>query len=84
MLGVEGLQRVLDSLDVSDPSQVVPQLLRTIEQLHPGNLKNDDVTALLFRPNGLRPRVPLRSMLLAPYHLIKAKLTDLLPAARTA
>lgn len=77
MLGVEGLLRVLQPIDASEPSQIIPALLGRIEQLHPGNLRNDDVTALLFRPNGLVPRIPLKSYLLIPYHLIRARLSGL-------
>lgn len=78
LLGVDGLLRALSGIDTADPSQIIPQLLRRVEQLHPGNLQDDDVTALLFRPNGLFPRVPLTSYLLIPYHLIRARVGSLL------
>ncbi len=72
LLGVEGMLRILGELDVTDLPQIIPTLLEKIEQTRAGNLSEDDVTALLFRPNGLYPRIPLRGHLLAPYHLVRA------------
>ena len=53
MLGHEGLLDIARSLEVKDPAQVVPELLSAIAGKYPGNLTADDVTVLLFRPNGL-------------------------------
>jgi serine phosphatase RsbU (regulator of sigma subunit) len=77
LLGVEGLLRLLREIDVTDLPRVIPTLLEKIEQTNPGSLARDDVTALLFRPNGMFPRIPLRSYLLIPYHLIRSRLTRL-------
>lgn len=74
LLGVEGLLRILRQIDVTDLPRIIPTLLETIEQTREGNLSQDDVTALLFRPNGLRPRLPLRTYLLIPYHLVRARI----------
>ena len=74
LLGVEGLLRILAQIDVVDLPRIIPTLLEQIEQTREGNLSQDDVTALLFRPNGLRPRIPLRSYLLIPYHLIRSRI----------
>lgn len=73
MLGVDGLLRTLETIDVSDLSQIIPTLLETIERMHEGNL-SDDVTVLLFRPNGMFPRIPLKSYLKIPYHLLRASI----------
>jgi hypothetical protein len=56
---------------------IIPTLLEKIERTHERNLSEDDVAALLFRPNGLVPRVPLRSLLLIPYHLIRSRISRL-------
>lgn len=79
MLGTEGLLGILQHLDASDPSRVLPDLLATVEAQHPGNLTEDDVTLLLFRPNGLYPSVPLKDRLLAPLRLIKAVVGSYMP-----
>jgi serine phosphatase RsbU (regulator of sigma subunit) len=71
-LGVDGLLRVLQTIDPSEPSRIIPTLLERVEALHERNLRTDDVTILLFRPNGLFPRLPLKSYLLIPYHLVRS------------
>jgi serine phosphatase RsbU (regulator of sigma subunit) len=70
-LGEAGLLRVVEKLDVSDPAKIIPQLLERIAQLWPGNLTEDDVTALLFRPNGRGAHVPWRNKLLAPLRVLR-------------
>lgn len=72
MLGVAGLRDIVAGVIVSDPRQVVPRLLDKIASLHPGNLEADDVTVLLFRPNGLAPAVPLKEKLFAPFRVMRA------------
>jgi hypothetical protein len=52
MLGHEGLLEIARSLDLADSSAIVPALLAAIAAQYPGNLTADDVTVLLFRPNG--------------------------------
>lgn len=74
LLGSDGLMRLAQALDVTDPSTIVPQLLAAVEKLHPGNLSADDLTVLMFRPNGLRRRIPLRDRLLSPLRFFKARL----------
>jgi serine phosphatase RsbU (regulator of sigma subunit) len=77
LLEVEGLLRILGQIDVTDLPQIIPTLLEKIEQTHAGNLSQDDVTVLLFRPNGLLPRLPMKSYLLIPYHLIRSRISRL-------
>ena len=52
LLGLDGLMRIVRSLDVSDPSKLIPALLAAVRAEHAANLEDDDVTALLFRPTG--------------------------------
>jgi serine phosphatase RsbU (regulator of sigma subunit) len=77
LLGVEGLLRTLGQIDVTDLPRIIPTLLEKIERTREGNLSEDDVTALLFRPNGMLPRLPLRSYLLIPYYLIRSRISRL-------
>jgi hypothetical protein len=53
MLGHEGLLDIARSVDVANPAGVVSALLSAIAEKYPGNLTGDDVTVLLFRPNGI-------------------------------
>jgi len=69
MLGEKGLLKIASEVDGSNASTVVPELLEKIEKLSPGNLENDDVTVLLFRPNGTSPGVTLREKLVAPFRV---------------
>lgn len=67
LLGTAGLVELARSIDVSEPSRIIPNLIRAIEAN--GSLGKDDVTALLFRPNGLSPYLPLKDRLLAPFRV---------------
>lgn len=71
-LGQDGLLRVVRSLDVSDPAKLTAALLNAISAGAPGTLDADDVTVLLFRPNGSAPTPPLRDRLLAPLRIVRA------------
>lgn len=64
-LGTEGLLRIARGLNGS-PSQMIPRLLAEIADEDPEYGSRDDVTCLAFRPNGLRPAIPVRDLLLAP------------------
>ena len=77
MLGQDGLLRVLNGLEVADPATFVPRLLAGIAALNPANLTNDDVTVLLFRPNGSAPTTPLREKLLVPFRVARAIIRSL-------
>jgi serine phosphatase RsbU (regulator of sigma subunit) len=71
-LGTEGLLRIAGSIGNVNPSQLIPRLLSEIARHDPDYATRDDVTCLAFRPNGLRPVVPLRDLLLAPLRLALA------------
>jgi hypothetical protein len=55
MLGQEGLLRLVQGLDASDPGAFMRSLLEAVSG-H-GGADGDDVTVLILRPNGLKPRV---------------------------
>ena len=71
LLGQDGLLDVVTRLDVSDPSAFIPSLLRAIEAKACAALSGDDVTVLLFRPNGLAPTKPLGERLIAPFRVLR-------------
>ncbi|MDB5289294.1 MAG: hypothetical protein JWL69_535 [Phycisphaerales bacterium] len=66
LLGAAGLLRLAGGVGNVNASQLIPRLLSEIAKDDPEYAMRDDVTCLAFRPNGLRPVVPLRDLLLAP------------------
>ncbi|HEY7089235.1 MAG TPA: PP2C family protein-serine/threonine phosphatase [Tepidisphaeraceae bacterium] len=77
MLGVDGLLRTIASVDVSDSSQVIPRLLDAIAAT--GSIAPDDVTALLFRPNGGGATVSIADKILAPVRVLRGVFGSFLP-----
>ncbi len=69
ILGSEGLLRIINELDSSQPADVIPQLLQRLALEHQGNLSHDDATLILFRANGSIPS--LVNNLMAPFRLLK-------------
>jgi phosphoserine phosphatase RsbU/P len=58
LLGQTGLLQIIQSLDVADPGSLIPALLDALNKHTGDELADDDVTMLLFRPNGLGRRRP--------------------------
>lgn len=77
MLCQQGLLALVNEMPIATPESIVPCLLDRIASLHAGNLQNDDVTVLLFRPNGSAPTKPLKERLLAPLRIVRAALRSL-------
>lgn len=67
LLGTSGLLRIISTIDFTDPQRVIPNLIDAITSV--GSLGDDDVTALLFRPNGLAPYRPMKDRVLAPFRV---------------
>ena len=65
LLGQDGLLKLVRQLGAFEAATLVPQILTAIATWGDGNLDRDDVTCLLFRPNGLRPKIPYFDKLLA-------------------
>jgi len=65
-LDTEGLLRILQGVGNAGASQLIPRLLAGVEKHDPTYASRDDVTCLAFRPNGLRPYVPISDYLMAP------------------
>jgi serine phosphatase RsbU (regulator of sigma subunit) len=72
MLGTDGLLRIVGGIGSVNASQLIPSLLAEIAKADPAYGARDDVTCLAFRPNGLRPSVPLRDYLFAPFRMMLA------------
>ena len=58
-LGEEGLLRLVQGLDPSDPSEFIHALLGAMPASETGPVSGDDVTVLILRPNGLKPRMTM-------------------------
>ena len=73
LLGQQGLLETLRGLSIDDPSTLIPDLLAAIGKQADGNLTTDDVTVLVFRPNGLGRRRPsLRQQVIATGKMLGA------------
>jgi len=71
-IGSAGLLELAKSIVVTEPAQLVPELLRRIRELRPGNLQDDDVTVMMFRLNGSGKDFPLLLRLLAPFRIMQS------------
>lgn len=69
VLGMNGLLRIMQQLDASQPSSLILQIRQTLQHLHPENLQQDDATVLLFRADGTAPS--LGSDLMAPMRMLR-------------
>lgn len=84
LLGAQGLLELVRRLPITPPETFISRLLDQLKSLHPNNLTEDDVTALLIRPNGLAPRMPLKNMLLGPWRLLGGLVASLARFGRDA
>lgn len=75
MLGEQGLLQLVRGLDPSDPGDFLAELLRSVAKYTGGEITGDDVTVLILRPNGLRPRVSMVRMLKAHLRMVGALLS---------
>lgn len=66
LLGLDGLIRIARSRDAGEPLKLIPSLLAAVRAEHAGNLEDDDVTVLLFRPTGTGGAGPLGRRLMSP------------------
>lgn len=68
LLHADGLLRLVNEADATQPERIVPNLLDRIRDLNPENLTGDDVTVMLAKANG--GGTTLKDNLLAPIRLI--------------
>lgn len=84
MLGEQGLLELSRTLDVSATPQVVPQLIEKIAARSGGTISGDDVTVLLFRPNGQRGSANFLLRAFAPLRVLGASIRSLFPGGQAA
>jgi serine phosphatase RsbU (regulator of sigma subunit) len=82
LLGTDAFLKIVSELDGHQPEQLLEQIVAKVTSLHPGNLTNDDVTLLLFRPTGKASQVPFKNRILAPFRFVKGVAQSLLNGGR--
>jgi serine phosphatase RsbU (regulator of sigma subunit) len=65
LIGPAGLLKLMNEIEGWSPKTLVQRIIDELDQRGEGAVKRDDVTCLLFRPNGLRPKIPYFDKLLA-------------------
>ena len=81
MLGEAGLLRIMNLLGDVEPHLMTKTLLREITGRYPNNLTEDDVTVLLVRANGNKPRRSLRDFLWANLRFVGSLIRAINPWA---
>jgi phosphoserine phosphatase RsbU/P len=84
MFGEEGLLRIVRLLGYVPPNRMIDALLEEIAERHPGNLTDDDVTVLMVRANGKRPRLSFATKAKAAMSLLGSLVRSLKPGAEPA
>jgi serine phosphatase RsbU (regulator of sigma subunit) len=79
LLGHEGLMEIVRSLPISEPREFVSALLDAIEAQSEGNLSKDDVSVMIFRPNGQGKRASLVTQAVATGKMTAAIVRSLRP-----
>ncbi len=69
MPGTQGVCDIVNTLSSTSPELLIPSLLDAMRKLNSGNLKGDDTTVMLLRPNG--SGVPFIENLKAPFRILK-------------
>ncbi len=70
LIGAAGLLKLVQGLGTPAPETLAKDLLAALEKCGDGAVQRDDVTCLVFRPNGHRPRIPFTDNLLAPFRFL--------------
>src|ERR1700676_4054034 len=81
MLGEAGLLRIMRLLGEVEPQKLIETLLGEIAERYPENLSDDDVTVLVVRANGRKPRYSLRERLRAQIRFIGSLVRAINPRA---
>jgi sigma-B regulation protein RsbU (phosphoserine phosphatase) len=84
MLGMDGLVAIANELEISDPKLVTGKLLAAIAERHAENLRLDDVTVLLFRPNGMGAAVALKDKIFGPMRVFAGVVRSIFPGGAPA
>ena len=81
MLGEAGLLRIMRLIGDVEPQLLTKTLLREIKDRYPENLTEDDVTVLLVRANGQKPRRSLKDFLWANVRFVGSLIRAINPWA---
>jgi len=81
MIGEAGLLRILRLLGDVESQELTKTLLGEISERYPDNLSEDDVTVLVVRANGHKPRYSLREKFRAQIRLVGALIRAINPWA---
>lgn len=82
LLGSNAFLDLVSSLETTNPGTLPDRIVARITSLYPGNLSDDDLTLLLFRPTGESAQVPFKNRVLAPFRLLKGVARSLLNGGR--
>jgi phosphoserine phosphatase RsbU/P len=82
LLGSESFLNIVSELDVEKPELLLDQIIDKMTSLYPGNLSNDDVTLLLFRPTGQATQAAFTNRVLAPFRFILGMVQSLVSGGR--
>lgn len=78
-LGLDGLLSMATQIDLGDPSQFVPSILRLMKSFRGDVFWEDDVTVLVIKPNGSAPRLTLGERLRSNVRMAKALISSMRP-----
>ena len=81
MIGEIGLLKIVRELGDLEPQELTDALLLEIGKRYPENLSEDDVTILVARANGEKPRVPFKEKLWAQLRMIGSLIRAINPKA---
>jgi hypothetical protein len=81
MLGEAGLLRIVRHIGEVEPQVMTRTLLREIKDRYPENLTEDDVTVLLVRANGQKPKSSFRDFLWANLRFVGSLIRGINPWA---
>ena len=81
MLGEAGLLRIMRLIGDVEPQKMTKTLLREIKDRYPENLTEDDVTVLLVRANGHKPRHSFKDFLWANIRFVGSLIRAINPWA---
>jgi serine phosphatase RsbU (regulator of sigma subunit) len=84
LLSMDGLLEVANDIDGESAADVIPAFVTKLRELNAKNLDGDDVTLLLFRPDGGRQSVPFLDRLAAPGRVFRGLVGSLRSGWRSA
>jgi len=77
-LGIAGFRKLIDSLDTTEPQDIVPQLSARLAAGDPATLADDDATILLLHATG--QKIEMKKMLMGPINLVRGVAMGSLPS----